>query len=73
MIAQTLQALMAEQKINQSELARRAGLSQAAVSRALSGKRYRLYFDTGLALADALGVDPRLLSGRQSKSKPAHK
>jgi transcriptional regulator with XRE-family HTH domain len=74
MIAKTLQALMTEQNINQSELARRAGLSQSAVSRIVNGSRgARLAGTTVLALADALKVDPRLLAGRPSKSKPAHK
>lgn len=73
MIAQTLQALMAEQNINQSELARRTGLSQSAVSRIVNGSRgARLAGTTVLALADALSVDPRLLAGRPAR-RQAHK
>jgi transcriptional regulator with XRE-family HTH domain len=62
MIADNIRALMEQRGLTQTELAARAGLTQPAISKILSNPNARLYFETGLALADALRVDPRLLT-----------
>lgn len=73
MLAELLRALMAERQMNQSQLAARSGLSQAAISRIVNGSRgARLSSATAFALADALEVDPRLLT-RRPALKQAHK
>jgi transcriptional regulator with XRE-family HTH domain len=57
MIADNIRALMAARGYSQTELADRAGLSQALISRILSGERTRLYLTTGIALADVFGLE----------------
>ena len=42
--------------MNQAELARRAGISRKAVSALVTGSNTMPYFDTAVAIADALDV-----------------
>jgi len=73
MIADTLNRLMQEQGLTQTELAKRAGLTQSGISKILSNPNARLYLETGIALADALKVHPRLLTGATRRPHHRHK
>jgi transcriptional regulator with XRE-family HTH domain len=71
MIADNIRALMAERGITQTELAAASGVTQPAISKILHNPKARLYLETGIALADALKVHPRLLTG--STRRPSHR
>lgn len=70
MIADKVRELMQKHNLNQTDLADRAGLSQAEISRIVNGKRgARPHFDTIIALADALKTDPRALAERSPNTQ----
>lgn len=60
--------LMKEQNINQKDLAKRSGITEASVSRYLAGTRLpRL--DVVLNFAEALKVDPSILLPNEEKDR----
>lgn len=47
--------------LTQEQLSRLSGVDQRAISKIERGKVADVMFSTGMALADALGIDPHLL------------
>jgi transcriptional regulator with XRE-family HTH domain len=72
MYAQTLRALMEQAGYSQVELAHKAGISQAVISRILNGERAGMHLSTGIALADVFGLaDVRDLARPPQTAKPS--
>ncbi len=62
----TLKQARLSRGLTQQELAERSGIGQQSISKLERGRSAEPMFSTGLALANAVGVDPyRLTFGRQ--------
>jgi phage repressor protein C with HTH and peptisase S24 domain len=70
-LAERLRAALDESGMNQSELARRIGLTRGAVSLWLSGSTTSLAGDNLLSAAKMLGVSPNWLATGRGRMKPA--